>query len=326
MKKEFIGCLVALSVLTACTKKVDLPAEPANRILNYTIASADGDMPAVIDESDKTINIYLPYYLYQLKLVQTNITLSPGATVKPASGELVNIRDTGIVYTVTANNGVKSQYKLKVHVMQIPHTANEVSTATEPLAIRLGGAITVTGNNFLADTTLAYISLIGKDNVEHKLWRSTWLVSTTKMDGHIPNDKSLDTGLYKVKVTSLKESVILDYPVRLKYALPVFSVNDYKVSAKQGGTITLKGKDIRGLTRFSIRVATTGSVTNLVNYRDLQIVSFKEDEAVLRIPDDFPVGAYPVNPTASLWHYIVFEEKGPEFYGAAGFQITVTAK
>ena len=74
MKKQFIGCLVALSVLTACTKKVDLPAEPANRILNYTIASADGDMPAVIDESDKTINIYLPYYLYQLKLVQTNIT------------------------------------------------------------------------------------------------------------------------------------------------------------------------------------------------------------------------------------------------------------
>lgn len=326
MIKQLIGCLAIAFMLAACTKTVDLPAEPANRMLEFKIATADGNMQAVIDESDKTINIYLPYYLYQLKMAETNITISAGATVQPLGGELVNLRDTGIIYTVTGKDGAKASYKLSVHVMQIPHTVDELSTDTDTFSLRLGGAVSITGRNFLADTSLAYISLIGQDGHEHRLARSTYALSITKMDGQVPNDKTLDTGLYKVKVTSLKESVILEHPIRLKHALPVFHVNELKVTAKQGETIKLPGKDIRGLNRFAIRTATTGSIFNLAGYVDLEIVSYTEEEAVLRIPEDCPAGAYPASPTASLWHYIVFEEKGEEFYGAGGFQITVTAK
>lgn len=326
MIKQLIGSFAIAIALAACTKTVDLPAEPANRMLEYRIATSDGDMQAVIDESDKTINIYLPYYLYQLKMAATSIAVSGGATVQPLSGELVNLRDTTVTYTVTAKDGAKAVYKLKVHVMQVPHTADELSSATDTFSTRLGSTINITGGNFLADTTLAYISLIDENEKEYRLPRSTPQLSTTRMDGFIPNDKTLDTGLYKVKVTSLKQSVILEYPVRLKYALPVFKLDGYKVTAKQGETIRLPGKDIRGLQRFAIRIATTGGIYNLAGYKDLEIVSYTDEEAVLRIPEDCPVGAYPVSATASLWHYIVFEEKGAGFYGAGGFQITVTAK
>ncbi|RPD39484.1 hypothetical protein [Chitinophaga barathri] len=326
MIQRLIGCFALATALAACTKTVSLPAEPANRVLEYKISTSDGDLRAVIDESDKTINIYLPYYLYQLKMAATSITLSGGATVQPLSGELVNLRDSTVAYTVSAKDGAKAVYRLKVHVMQVPHAADELSSVTDTFTTRLGSGITITGQNFLADTTLAYISLIDKNGKEHRLPRGTPQLSTTKMDGLVPNDKTLDTGLYKVKITSLKESVVLTYPVRLKYALPVFNVGEYKVTASQGGTIRLPGRDIRGLQRFAIRIATTGGIFNLAGYKDLEIVSYTDEEAILRIPEDCPPGAYPQSATASLWHYIVFEEKGPEFYGAGGFQITVTAK
>jgi hypothetical protein len=87
-------------------------ASDARAITGFSINGVSG----VIDGTAKTIALVLPFGT-GLTALSPEITLSPGAVVQPASGVARNFADSALIaqkYTVTAENGMQAEYKVKV--------------------------------------------------------------------------------------------------------------------------------------------------------------------------------------------------------------------
>src|SRR4051812_33084834 len=100
--------LVALLLMAvACTKTetVGPPSLASNRVLEYKITNVSGDpIYGVVNDEEKTITAYLPYYYY-LTSLQAEIKVSDGASISPGSNSLI----TGLDSLFFADN---MQYKV----------------------------------------------------------------------------------------------------------------------------------------------------------------------------------------------------------------------
>jgi hypothetical protein len=78
----------------------------------FEIAGVSEIVQGVIDAEAKTVNAIVPYGTNLGSLAPT-ITVSPGATVSPASGEAQDFSGP-VIYTVTAENGSTAEYSVTV--------------------------------------------------------------------------------------------------------------------------------------------------------------------------------------------------------------------
>jgi hypothetical protein len=167
-----IATILLLISMSACKKTVenqkDVKADPvidtvttreSNRILSYKVQSpvAEG-IYASINDSDSTINVYLPYF-YALNFIEVaSIELPAGATISPTTDDLVPVfGSTPFTYTVTAANKTSRKYRVKIIVLQEKLVINEHSTATTTKSYAL--SFTTSG---LADV---YFAITGSNMV-----------------------------------------------------------------------------------------------------------------------------------------------------------------
>jgi len=296
MKSKLILSVASLLItigFSACKKTMDLPELQNSRITGYKIPVSDGVITGVIDEADKTITVYIPFY-YQLDVIDPQIKVSEGAKI---SEEIlpVDVMSTNVTYTVTGADKTVSTYKLNIEVQQLgPLVLIEPSTATTTAGWAIGSkTISIQGNFNTTDPNKVKVFLVGTDQVEHPVTGSTQgstvtpaiiagLKTYTLTNLQIPQE--LKDGDYKVRVKIQHLTTETTLPIKLIYGRPVI---DYKViTVKQGDTftITTSGEVFYDFQELSI---VTGGQKTL-----LPIESYTRTQAVIRVPDNTPAGTY----------------------------------
>ncbi|WP_132226027.1 hypothetical protein [Pedobacter sp. ok626] len=293
--KFFCCTLFALMSLSSCKKTMDLPQQSNSKIIAYKVPVSDGSISGVIDETDKTITVYLPFY-YNLDVIDPEIKLATGAKL---SVEVlpVDVLDNKTTYTVTGADKSTATYKLVIKLQQIsPLKVNEVSTESKTVVWGIGYyMINLSGNFNTLDPTKIRIFLVGADNTETEMSYTTGygpaavnvlMAATEKVYsmGYVGVPQTLDPGLYKVRVKVQSLTTDLKYPVTLEYILP--QVDYVSIIAKQGDTFTIKssGPVFKDLKSITINVA--GQDVSL------PVLSYSRTLATVKIPETVPVGTY----------------------------------
>lgn len=109
-------CVCAVLLLQSCIK--DAPPDPEADIVTFTIDSSLTTGNVFIDQANRKILLYLKTKAYETGLVPV-ITVSPGATLSPASGDSIHF-DKDIQYTVTS----QSKAYQKTYTVQVVSVGN----------------------------------------------------------------------------------------------------------------------------------------------------------------------------------------------------------
>lgn len=300
----FFYSLLLLTGLTACKKTINPPQLSNSKIVEYAVPVSDGNILGVIDDTDHTITVYLPFY-YELNVIDPKIKLDAGATLKENSVP-VDVLNDKITYTVIGTDKTTTIYKLVIKIQQNnPLVISELSTESYIREYALNDVFSfgVTGNFYTNDIQKIKTFLLNKKTgKETALPANSGTRITIFGDGNyslsplqiIP---SIDTGLYYVKVNKLGLTTQNKYPIRIKYIDPVITVITAS-TFKQGETLTI-------IPAASVFVHFT-SFTVKINGKDIDfpIVSYSRTEAVIKIPDTMIPADYGlVNYTAKFSGY-----------------------
>jgi hypothetical protein len=231
--------LVALLLLAvSCTKTetIDAPGLATNRILEYKITNVSGDpIYGVINDDNKTITAYVPYYYY-LTSLQAEIKVSDGASITPGSNSVLEHLDSlffteSPLYKVTAKDGSSATYKLVVETQQPALAVNEVtedswttSSVSETYPYDRPVNYTITGSNFIVNsswTVTPKVIFIGTDGKEYKPVGTSNFSTSNGIDGsfsvYMPYKETIPEGTYKIKVISYSRMVLLEKTIQIVY-------------------------------------------------------------------------------------------------------------
>lgn len=265
---------------------LDVPALPGSRMLAYNVANlADGPIYSAIDHAHHVITVYLPHY-YALEFIEPEIVLPEGSKVEPESGELVEVfAETPVSYKVTGNDGTTATYALKVEIQQPEIVLHELGTATAPYSRMINSGITVTGKNFIPDITVTRVYLIDEAGTEIQLTPNTNATERSTTISFFPVQDRVEIGkLYWIEMRAYALKKRMQYPV--KFTLPNAAINfTLTATVKQGETFVLQGTYLREFTYFAFQIGG-------VDYVPMTIESVTQTQAVIRVPDDYPVGAH----------------------------------
>jgi hypothetical protein len=92
------------------------PGSSDRSITAFTVTVSGTGYPAAINQAEKTVSLVLPSGT-PLTALAPAVTISDGATVVPASGAVYNFSASSVMpaaYTVTAENGMQTRYKVTV--------------------------------------------------------------------------------------------------------------------------------------------------------------------------------------------------------------------
>ncbi|HEX6431645.1 MAG TPA: hypothetical protein VF008_28335 [Niastella sp.] len=239
-----IALLVGIS---ACKKTVDnwidekagpvtdtVTARENNRIISYKVQSpTTGGIYAFVNDSDSTINVYLPYFYALNYLEVAAIGLPTGTTISPSADELVPVfTNAPFTYTVTAGNKASRKYTVKVIVLQEKLVINELSTAstTRTLAFNFGSGtladayFEVTGSNMVPSADYTTLHLMDAASGGKEVFRgtpaaqtplSTYMYYYYRYDKNDANTWRIQPGTdYWLEVRSYNRVHRMTYPVR----------------------------------------------------------------------------------------------------------------
>lgn len=287
-------CAVLVLLISSCSKSNDPKPEPNSKILAYTVSLPEGDLHGVVDDSEKTITLYIPLQ-YGLTFFDPKITLSAGATVNNAN-QRVDILDEKVSYNVTGSDKSTTTYKLIIAVQQKTPLVIEELSDTDIAKINIGNSISVTGNFERTLFDEVKMTLIGSDGKETVLAKGSSFISSTitkegKVLYSINRQMPLDMkpGVYKVRVKYLKLEVEMKKPIELVFGRPGWLLGNKIVN--QGETFIIErsyNTVFKDFLEFSIIV---NGVKTL-----LPIKSYTLSEAVIQVPETVPPGDY--TPTA----------------------------
>lgn len=201
-----------------------LTARSDHRIITYTVKNTGTySVKGSVNDVQKTITVYLPYY-YQLLYLEVDIELPQGATIAPSKDELVPVFSTApFKYKITGKSGDTATYTIIPVVQQDRFWMNELSSTTRTISIDIQGSqppVIVTGGNILpsyAVTTLHLIDKDGKNIYQFKEWTGSGTTNSTQMTFAI-NDADkviIQAGTdYWLEMHSYALTYRLKYPVR----------------------------------------------------------------------------------------------------------------
>jgi hypothetical protein len=259
--------------------------EPGNHILEYNVVNlADAPIYSAIDHAEKTITVYLPHY-YVLEFIEPEIVLPQGASVSPETGELVEVFSAEpVTYTVTARDGTKATYQLKIEIQQPQIVLDELGTAEAPHSIGIDDGIVITGKNFIPDIAVTNVYLIDEAGEEIKLVPEVNATERSTTMGFYAVETAVETGkLYWIEMRAYTLTQRMQYPIQ--FELPAATI-DFVITTtvRQGETFVLQGNYIRDFTYFALQVSGV--------YVPLSIESVTLTKAVVRVPDDYPIGTH----------------------------------
>ncbi len=294
------SCLfIALFTFSACTKTVDVDPLPTDRILEYKVSNLPPgeSLYGAVDHNEKTITVYVPFY-YALQLIDPEIKLSPGAKL---ADEIIPVSTSaqGHTYTVIGANGSRNSYTLRIEPQNTPPLeavwGNSGYPRTQPLTYPLYLLPNINGNFYSNNPALVKVTLQSRNtkkevvlNTLHTNTRLTPIsdkINLYKLT-NVPIPADIDTGYHDVKVDFLTYRVTLADPVKVQYRQPMINFSESKV-VKQGDEITYPPVNTQLiLDPIAVEVTANGKTY------DFKILRHSQQSITLRVPDDFPVGAW----------------------------------
>lgn len=291
MKLKLIPFLIAILITTvfaSCKKTVELPAQPQNKITEYKVINlTDTVIYGAIDQIDKSITVYVPFYL-NLAVIDPAISVSQGASIV-GKVEPIPVSSKDVKYTVKAADGSTNVYTLKIVQQNTPSLTIDWSSNATLEVSPLLQLPPIIGDFQSRNAALVQVQMTNQKSNKVVTFPtgSAFLLSPVgnlySLDGVIlPAD--IDTGSYRVKVSYLDHTSEITRPIHVVYQQPNLLMPARE--AKQGGTISF--------TSFNTVFVGFKAASVTVNGKtyDLPIQSYNYTEMTLKIPDDFPVGVY----------------------------------
>lgn len=284
MKTKYLYLfIVFLLVFNACKK--EYPSLPYTDMLSFSLKDAKGETLKAAIEDGKII-VYWPPQQALPATITPEFSIAEKAKVSPASGTAVPFSDQ-TSYTITAENGATSTYKLKVVVNSpIPLLTGiyGIQTYNSKVFAIPANPITVTGDFFDAAEGKTKMTLLGANGqeVEARISNVTEVGAEAYPEVPLGNYKGVKVTVNGKSVTHLQEfAVIAD----TKPNLPATTIQQ-PVTLKQGELLTITtGKDLQNINKAELYNLT------LRRYIPIIVKEAKAGSLILQIPDDFTPGS-----------------------------------
>lgn len=239
MKQKLFTYIILITVISlfgACSDEVENLIErkgenvldtvivsslPNARILEYTVENSPTTIYSAIDNSTRTITVYLPHY-YALKVIDPAITLPEGASISPDDEELVPVfGEEPFIYTVSAPGEADIQYTLNPVVQQPEIILNELSTSEDTTIISFSSfqSLVITGEHFITNISITKLFAIDANENEWEIQPSTTAEQTGQSDLlHFlpPAQGKFPEGLYWLEMRAYTLKTRMKYPVYFK--------------------------------------------------------------------------------------------------------------
>lgn len=299
LNRTTVALLLTTATLSfACKKEKEYTPYPYNAITAFNVTAEEGKVSAAITED--SVVLYWPGWENVPASIKPEITISENASIMPASGETVELKD-GFAWTVKAQDGSTKKYYLKLVINQPEIWINEVAIghpqgSTKPLEILSHSLRYIIPDP--AKTKVWLIDATGKEYAMPVSFSDTY-------DGYLnrmvlllgwPAD-GVPVGAYKLKIQSGARTRITEkaqygilYPVSL---YPKADEITAPVTVKRGDEITFTGTDFVDMQDG--KVMTYNESWAEVELGKLIYVNHTATSAVYRVPADFPIGTYKLN-------------------------------
>ena len=231
----YMAIFTLVTLIGACTDEVEnlierkgdtvfdtLTTLPGTRILEYSVENTPEVIYGAINDSARTITIYLPQQYADFRIIDPVISLPEGTTISPDDDEPVPITpEKTFVYTVSAPGEEEVEYTV-ITIRQHPEIIlNELSTSEDTTAIVVPSTvgIIIRGENFIPDLSITSTYLIDEDENEYKLSFTTAGQNnslSTELRYAAIQDETLAGRLYWVEMRAFTLTARMKYPIYLK--------------------------------------------------------------------------------------------------------------
>lgn len=233
LQLSFLMSLILMLLSSSCSKEVERWSDeqqgtqydsvsllPSPRILSFKVINADAtDLYAAINDSAKTITLYLPAF-HMLSFLEVEIQLPEGTAISPKQEELLPVfSDRPFQYSLKDKDGKTAVYTVDIHIQQEDFILNELSTAEKTLKISKSGDIQVFGKNFIPDLAVSKGYLVDHEGTVIYTLKTQMLTPlSTELSWwlHASEDTSLKPNTdYWVKIVSYSLSHTMKYPIQI---------------------------------------------------------------------------------------------------------------
>lgn len=231
---KILSMTALIWMTTSCTETeiIEAPELAANRILEFKVINLTEPVYAAVDQENLSINLYLPFYYY-LNILETEITVSDGATITLDDDNYVEdvvgiIKDDKqVTYTVTDVSGNAIEYTLNITCDQPELTIEEVSSEDYIHEVAIATfypyngdvAVVPGGVGFKADGGLVkpneqevakvfFINENGEEFESTQVGASSTYISAAFLDHEI-----MIPGIYYIRVELYTKIITLKYPI-----------------------------------------------------------------------------------------------------------------
>ncbi|WP_312136696.1 hypothetical protein [Sphingobacterium sp.] len=236
IKINFSIILLCFSFL-AC--KTEYTALPFNHIESFKITDAEGKLVSASIVGDRIVLYWSPYQEIPAS-INPQIQLAENATVRPASGEKIDLSENQPVkYTVTAQDGKTKIYNLEFFFNQpyIRLSKREVPMTLLPSSVEIG----VAGEHFLPEIekTKAFLIDATKKEVPLKIKK---IKAPTYIDMELP--ENFEVGFYQIRIISgIRSAITEPFEVKAPGVGSLFSLDLFRDRTKRDVRI---GDKLRG--------------------------------------------------------------------------------
>ncbi|WP_214227536.1 hypothetical protein [Pedobacter sp. B4-66] len=276
--------IIPLLVFNACKK--EYPNLPYTDILSFSIKDANGEALKAAVENGQII-IYWPPGQAVPATVTPQFTIADKATASPATGAAVPFSNN-TTYTITAENGTKATFKLKI-VMNTPIPllggVYGVLNFNDKAFMTPVDQISIIGDYFDATPGNTKVILVNTNNQESEARITAINEISINALPEIPvgNYKAI-----KVVVNGKSVSYLQDFAI-VENTKPNIPSTFFKetMTLKQGDLLTInEGVNLQNINNVELYNNTTRA------YISVTINEAKTGSITLKIPEDFPLANY----------------------------------
>lgn len=221
-----INWLLTLLVFSVISCKNDDEVKPSSEpsaeksIISFKLAALSPEVIGTINETSKTVNLVAPAGT-EITALSPTITISAKAKITPASGEAQDFTEP-VVYTVTAENGTKSEYTVAVTVEKVAGPPISIDPHVGFLEVAQDEFLFIYGENFGTDASKVKVILESTtSSTVIELDPFEVLFESTRIVVRVPADAPLED--YKVKVVVDEQSLYMEETFTVVYHRPSIS-------------------------------------------------------------------------------------------------------
>lgn len=271
--------VVVLCIIVSCKKEHEQYSYTGINSFSFIDTANGRNGIAYINTDSSTIEVNWLYEWKSIDSIEPVITLPPGASIEPASGQRVAFKE-GITYTVTAQNGMSKVYSLR-KVLKQPQPA--FVFAVDSVTVRQGGITSATVLNVINDTLKTQLFMVNKRTLVNTPIR---LNAITEQGVGFSIPASIDTGYYNLQLKTGLYTISAPVVYRVMLPVPTITSTSTTTNIKIGDNITFTGKGFGEIGEVWCSITSAGT------YYRFPIVSQTATTLTVKVPADAVAGTY----------------------------------